>query len=351
MRRGGGGPGDRVSPERGLPLIFAEAPSNIALIKYMGKLPTVQKIDPFEKNRATNSSLSVTLDQLLTRVEILPLAGENDRWEGLTAEGWQPLELSAKGQERFLAHFAVLKEMWKINGFYLIRSANNFPSDCGLASSASSFAALTAAAARLAESLNPGRKISLDEVAEASRTGSGSSIRSFYRPFAIWKEDRAFKVPGLRLPLVHQVVVVEDEKKQVSSSEAHKRVLTSPLFEGRVERAEARLNELVEVLQSLNERPESKPVEWKRAFQICWDEFHDMHALFSTSSPPFSYWRQGTDEVVNWAEDHWRKNLDGPIVTMDAGANVHFLTRQDQGELRDEIRERFSDFVVFGDEP
>lgn len=48
-----------------------------------------------------------------------------------------------KGQEKFLKFFALLKKEFKLSGFYQIESTNNFPSDCGLASSASSFAALT----------------------------------------------------------------------------------------------------------------------------------------------------------------------------------------------------------------
>jgi len=124
--------------------IQSSAPSNIALIKYMGKTDSTN-------NRPTNSSLSFTLDNLRTFVEITPLDSERDQWEALAGEDLLPVELSEKGRARFLAHFAFLKLEWGLEGHYQIRSASNFPSDCGLASSASSFAALTLATARLAE--------------------------------------------------------------------------------------------------------------------------------------------------------------------------------------------------------
>jgi diphosphomevalonate decarboxylase len=337
----------------------ALAPSNIALIKYMGKIAGANAlVDPFSKNRATNSSLSVTLNHLLTRVDISERAdirenfnasdqadgfSRGDIWQPLVEDGWQTLELSQKSADRFINHFKFLKEQWKIKGHFVLRSANNFPADCGLASSASSFAALTAATAKLAVDQNKNLDLSIEQISQMSRIGSGSSIRSFFGPYCIWEKDRAFRVDALELPLVHQVVVVEDSKKMVSSSEAHVRVATSPLFEGRIERAEGRLLELTTVLEKVG----SAPKYWQQAFKICWDEFHDMHSLFSTSRPPFSYWTPETDVVVSWAEQYWKQNQDGPLVTMDAGANVHFLSRVDQVELRELIRREFSQFTVF----
>ncbi len=332
----------------------AYAPSNIALIKYMGKIQASSRVlDSYThtrdyKNRATNSSLSVTLNHLLTRVDIDANAEYKDVWQPLNEVGWEKIELSEKGTSRFIEHFKFLKDLWKIQGFYILRSANNFPSDCGLASSASSFAALTAAAAKLAMSQNKNLDLSIDQISRASRCGSGSSIRSFFGPYCVWENDRAYQVDDLTLPLMHQVVVVEDAKKMVSSSEAHLRVATSPLFEGRVQRAEARLRDLVETLNSASES--FRMADWRKAFQICWDEFHDMHSLFSTSKPPFSYWTNETDMVINWAQNYWDQHQDGPIVTMDAGANVHFLTRVDQASVRAEIAREFSRFKVFTQE-
>ena len=150
-------------------MIHAEAPSNIALIKYMGKISGTG-------NKPTNASVSYTLPHLVTRVEIVK--NPIDDWAPLEAKSFVAPELSSKGRQKFLDHFARLKEAWGIEGNFLIRSANNFPSDCGLASSASSFAALTRATAVLRQELT-GKETSVEEQSRWSRQGSGSSCRSF----------------------------------------------------------------------------------------------------------------------------------------------------------------------------
>lgn len=321
-------------------LVAAEAPANIALIKYMGKVAPQDGLSE-TRNRPTNASLSLTLPKLLTRVELWTSDDvTEDLWQPLEGEGWLAPTLSEKGTRRYLQHFALLKKSWGFDGHFIIRSANNFPADCGLASSASSFAALTLAAAEWAQKNNPTLDLTLSQIAELSRQGSGSSIRSFYQPFCEWNAGGAHPVDLGDWDLEHFVVVVEKEKKQVSSSDAHLRVVTSSLFTGRPERAEQRLQDLKLAFHERN---------WKRIYQICWDEFHDMHALFSTSVPPFSYMADGTHVVLQELEEHWRRRGDGPIVTMDAGPNVHLLFRKDQQPLRRELMDKFATrFAVFG---
>jgi diphosphomevalonate decarboxylase len=289
--------------------IEASAPSNIALIKYMGKTST-------SGNLPTNSSLSYTLEHLRSFVVIEPGDGE-DKWRPLP--GFPELKLSDVGREKFLKHFDFLKREWNIPGFYTLKSANNFPSDCGLASSASSFAALTLAASHLARELH-GAVLSPEELSRWSRKGSGSSCRSFFTPWAIWRGDGAESVEMVTR-LEHAVVLVEEGKKAVSSSEAHKRVASSLLFQGRVDRAELRLKNLLESLGS---------GRWRDAFEICWSEFQDMHALFETSNPSFGYFEPKTVEVLAHLRDTWNELGDGPLVTRDAGANIHLLFRPEQ---------------------
>lgn len=310
--------------------VLAEAPSNIALIKYMGKIDS-------EKNRPTNSSLSFTLDHLRTRVVLESSDTPNDVWSSLDAEGFTPLQLSESGSQRFLKHFAFLKQTLKIPGNYRILSANSFPSDCGLASSASSFAALTRAAVELGKQVSIERdwveSLTEAEHAELSRQGSGSSCRSFLSPFALWTERGVEPVNLPRPQWLHSVVIVESEKKDVSSSQAHKRVSESLLFKGRPERAEHRLEKLIEVLTLQ---------QWAEAFEICWAEFWDMHALFETSQPSFGYMHPESLWVLNQIRQIWKMQKDGPLVTMDAGANVHLLYREDQVELSRLLHAEFS---------
>ena len=295
----------------------ASAPANIAVIKYMGKTDS-------ENNRPTNSSLSLTLDELRTYVEISfdenkPLS--EDKWEPLVKEGCDQPQFSEASIARFLKHFQFLKKHWSIDKKFLIRSCNNFPSDCGLASSASSFAALTKASSQMFQKLSPIEELGQLELSDLSRKGSGSSCRSFFGPWTLWYNDGVRPIEFPFTGLLHQVVIVSAGKKEVSSSQAHRRVTTSSLFDQRAQRAERRLAEFIQAMEAQH---------WDQAYEICWSEFWDMHALFETSKNPFGYMRPETLEVLDYAKILWRDQKDGPLVTMDAGANVHFIWRHDQ---------------------
>ncbi|UYL08400.1 diphosphomevalonate decarboxylase [Bdellovibrio sp. SKB1291214] len=308
--------------------VLVSAPSNIALIKYMGKIEG-------SGNKPTNASLSYTLENLRTFVRLTEIDGGADLWKPLVREDLEKIDLSEKGQQRFLKHLANLKDKWGVTKNFLVESANNFPSDCGLASSASSFAALTLAAAEMFQKLNP-QPWGTDKktLSELSRQGSGSSCRSLFTPWALWQQEYA---QPMNLPLTnmhHICVVVEASKKEVSSSEAHKLVTTSPRFTGRVERAELRLADLSQALQS---------TDWHMARQIVWDEFIDMHRLFETSTPAFSYMTEASKQVLEECQKLWNRWQDGPLVTMDAGANVHMLFRHDQLKRFKEYREFFGE--------
>ncbi|HMN69648.1 MAG TPA: diphosphomevalonate decarboxylase [Bdellovibrionales bacterium] len=287
----------------------ASAPSNIALIKYMGKSSTAG-------NLPTNSSLSYAPEYLRTFVTIEKIDATADYWEPLP--GLPAITLGTVGLDKFLRHFGRLKDKWGVPGNYVLRSANNFPSDCGLASSASSFAALTLATARLAESHHG--TISADELSRESRQGSGSSCRSFFTPWALWRHEGAEPV-NLKLRLEHAVLLIEDGKKPVSTSDAHQRVASSLNFIGRADRANHRLNGLLYALE--------KP-DWQEAFELCWAEFWDMHALFETANPSFTYMKPETFAALEKLRGIWRSEGDGPLVTMDAGANIHLFLRADQ---------------------
>lgn len=339
--------------------VIVSAPSNIALIKYMGKITQ-------SGNRPTNPSFSYTLDNLRTFVRLTKKSETEAKsnWKLLqdsSIPNLQEIKLSEKGQNRFLAFFEMLKVEMNLTGEYLIESANNFPADCGLASSASSFAALTLAAyefnkvhlenswiinksknvlATLASSDYSHKIIKQDkiqdtfitrELSKLSRQGSGSSCRSLVGPWGLWADDHAVAVSNSYNELIAMAVIVEDSKKLVSSSEAHLRVTSSPFFGGRPERAEHRLEQLLLTLQFH---------QWKKAYEICWEEFMDMHDLFHTAQPSFYYMNEDSKAVLESVRQIWATENDGPIVTMDAGANVHLLFRKDQKQLVSEVAEK-----------
>jgi len=296
---------------------FAQAPSNIALIKYMGKLDDKQNIP-------ANPSLSYTLPNLMSHVKLEAYPGPKDIWESLEIPGFKPFNLSAEGQTRFIKHLETLKNHFNYSGHFIIRSSNNFPHSSGLASSASSFAALTKCACLALSELTNITLPDMQTQAKLSQLGSGSSCRSFFSPWALWTEN---KVEAITLPyenLIHHVIVISDEEKSISSRMAHRQIHTSEHYATRPARAKERLKVLLEAL---------KNKDWKKSYEVCWEEFIDMHQLFQTASPAFNYITPRAEEMLNTLQNFWKEHQDGPIVTMDAGPNIHLLFRPDQQEM------------------
>ncbi len=348
----------------------AAAPANIALIKYMGKaerddiisshktkqsltgrLSKKDKEGLFCKNISLNPSLSYALKHFITKVQIKE--SKQDNWSPFHKDpfGDEKLytsskkidfdnQISKEAQEKFLVFFQYLKRFFLIPGNYTIFSQNNFPTGTGAASSASSFAALTLAAYELAKTRSPLKdkikNLQIKDLAQLSRIGSGSSCRSFFSPWCIWsgKDISLFQAPW---QLLHQLIIVENQTKPVSSREAHQRVKTSPHFKDRVKRANKRLKLLISALQTR---------DWKKCFKICYEEFMDMHSLFETASPAFKYKTAKSQKVLNHINAYWKKNNEGPLVTMDAGANVHLLYHPDQHKHRKKITDLLSDYVI-----
>lgn len=301
---------------------FAQAPSNIALIKYMGKQDT-------NTNLPDNPSLSYTLNNLLSSVMLEIQPGKKDFWEPLQIPGGEPFSLSMPAQQRFLQHLNHLKARFNYSGAFIVRSSNNFPQGSGLASSASSFAALTICAVRALCELTQTPAPSILEQAQLSRLGSGSSCRSFFSPWSIWQDET---VEAIELPyskLLHQVIIISHEEKKVLSSEAHQRVKSSPQYATRSTRATENLIALLHAFQSKN---------WHSAYEICWQEFQDMHHLFTSSSPSFTYMTAETQSLLKKLQDLWQHKNDGPLVTMDAGPNIHLLYRPDQADMAQQFK-------------
>lgn len=297
---------------------LAQAPSNIALIKYMGK-----KDD--DSNLPANASLSYTLNHLLSTVKLEVIPGKNDIWEPLEIPGAsQEFVLSESGQKRFIDHLQRIREYFDYTGGFIIQSCNNFPHSSGLASSASSFAALTKCACFALSELTHKPLPSIDEQAQLSRLGSGSSCRSFYSPWALWSENSVSPVDLPFTDLIHQVVIISAKEKQISSSEAHRRVKTSTFYDMRNQKAADHLKLLMDALNAK---------DWPSIYKICWDEFQDMHHLFRTCSQPFEYMSPNSMEVLKLVQQLWDEKGDGPIVTMDAGPNIHLLYRPDQADM------------------
>ena len=196
-------------------MVWAVANSNLALVKYWGKA------DEGARHPAA-ASLSVTLDSLTTaaQIEFSPRLAE-DRIEGLPAGPSARVEAFLG---RFRARFGVQPRAH-------VSLISNFPVAAGLASSASTFAALAKAATAAA-----GIEIDDRELADVARLGSGSACRSIFGGFVEWRpEGGASVVEPIaskdHWPLRILVAVTSERPKAVGSSEGMRRTeATSPYY-------------------------------------------------------------------------------------------------------------------------
>ncbi|MDR1032140.1 MAG: hypothetical protein LBL30_03425 [Holosporales bacterium] len=314
------------------------APSNIALIKYMGKLDEKQNIP-------LNASLSFTSHNFISKAE-LEVADDTagDCWRSFDdGSVFAGTNLSEAEQSKYLRHLGFIKSRLRFSGNFILKSGNNFPKGAGIASSASSFAALTKAAVQAICELKGEAELSVEQMAALSRVGSGSSCRSFFSPWALWNKEEVKSLSfGEFDHLFHQIIIVSDKAKEVSSSQAHRLVKTSLLHKDRADRVEIRLKQLIKALES---------GDWRAVFKICWAEFADMHALFATCDEPFSYISSDSVKVLSAIRSFWSTYGDGPVATMDAGANVHLLWRQDQSEQQRQFYNlpELADFKLIND--
>lgn len=305
---------------------LAQAPANIALIKYMGKKNSLQNIPD-------NPSLSFTLNNLLSTVQLTTSSESTDRWEPLTSA----FTLSITAQNRFLHHLANLKTYFNYQGNFIVQSSNNFPHSSGFASSASSFAALTRCAVLALSELTNTQCPSIAIQAGLSRAGSGSSCRSFFSPWALWDEEQVEAIELPYMDLIHNVIVIDQQEKKISSSLAHQQIVKSPYYPNRAIRASQNLQQLLAAFAKK---------DWRMAYEISWREFQDMHQLFSTCDEPFTYITNESQAALVALQRFWKQHGDGPLVTMDAGPNIHLLYRMDQAHLAEQFKRDHAYYVL-----
>ena len=328
----------------------AEVGSNIALIKYWGKRPGDQQWP-------ANDSLSMTLSaaRTITQARLHPRAGDGL----LPADD----EIHRAGQvttsrehprDKALAHLARLRqEVGPLAGALIVHTHNTFPSDCGIASSASGLGALTLAAlGAWTGASNLGELEALgysrERLAHLARMGSGSAGRSFYAGYVRWEAGEHACAQTIRqlFPAEHWrladlIVMVSAAPKPVSSTVAHDAAWTSPLYGPRL----AGLGERrLAVEAALAKR------DMQRLGELIETEALEMHAVMMTSEPAARYLTPKTLEVLAWIR---RERALGNLpawFTLDAGTNIHVLCEAGDASLvQSRIRAAFPDCPVLAD--
>ena len=294
-----------------------EAPSNIALLKYWGKRDAT-------KQWPANDSFSMTLSNARTITTAEEIGGPDDlvTWDGIKLEGSHPAAI------RVISHLERLRSILCIPTHLHIETKNTFPSACGIASSASGFAALTTAA--LAAWTGGSSLDELDQlgfsrrqIALLSRLGSGSACRSLWGGFVKWTAgetvetqsvDQAFEES--HWPLIDVIVLVSDQEKATSSREGHLSAFSSPFMEPRLAVLPERMEKMIAAVKSRNLEELGGLIE---------TEALEMHSVMMSSAPAANYLLPETTALLAWVRKRRHFGDFPAYFTIDAGPNVHLL--------------------------
>jgi len=227
-------------------------------------------------------------------------------------------EQSGRRLDQILKHIDRFRKMAKINWKATIVSQNSFPSDVGIAASASGFSALTLAlASALKLNLNKKKLSILTRLA-----GSGSACRSIKDGFVEWKKGEttessfAVQIKDEKYwDLVDIVVVTSQQVKKISSWNGHQLAKTSPYFKARLKELPQRIKLTKKAIVNKN---------FKLLGEMIEEEAISMHVICMTSKPPIFYWNESSLEIMK-ALRKWRKERLLGYFTMDAGPNVHVI--------------------------
>jgi diphosphomevalonate decarboxylase len=284
----------------------AKAPANIAFIKYWGKKDEALRIPE-------NDSLAMCLDGSFTVTTV-----EFRKGLGRDKVVIDKAEVKEREKDRAIEHLKRIRKRAGIKLFAKVVSRNSFPMATGLASSASGFAALTLAATKAA-----GLNLTEEDLSRLARLASGSACRSIPSGFTYWRagdSDKTSYAYGLYPPFYWDLrditVIVEEQKKKVSSTKGHELAGKNPFLKARLELAKENLIKIKKAFKSKNFSLLGKVIE---------SETLSLHSVMLTSQPALIYWQPTTlvvmHQVINWREE----GLAEAYFTIDAGPNVHLI--------------------------
>jgi diphosphomevalonate decarboxylase len=287
------------------------ARANIALIKYWGKADA-------ELNIPAVGSISVTLDRLWsdTAVEFSEdLSGDEFLLDGTS----RPDQLARTSDTLDL-----VRDLAGVDLPAKVTSENNFPTGAGLASSASGFAALTAAATRAL-----GLDLTDRELSLLARRGSGSAARSIFGGYVEMHAGVAadgsdsYAEPLLdasEWPLAVIIAITGRGEKSVGSragmaaSEA-----TSPYYPAWVATSAADLD---------RGRRAIREKDFSALAQVAEHSCLKMHAAAMANLPPLLYWNPATLACMR-SVAQLQADDTAVFFTIDAGPQVKAICTLD----------------------
>lgn len=304
-----------------------QAPSNIALVKYWGK---------HGMQLPANPSISFTLDACRTITTVKATKGNHGftiSYDGEPKPDFAPkIEAYFKRIEAYCP--------WITQYHFDIDTHNTFPHSSGIASSASSMAALSACITDM-EAQFSGNDIDFHKASFLARLGSGSACRSLNGQAVVWgthdevsgssnlfgvdKSDYLHPV----FQQYHDTILLVDKGEKIVSSTVGHELMNGHAF------AKARFSQAHDNLSQLKKALKDGDVE--TFIKITESEALTLHAMMMTSHPYFILMKPKTLSIIEeiWA---FRKQTGVPVCfTLDAGANVHMLYPHENREAVDEL--------------
>ena len=280
----------------------ARAHSNIALIKYWGKIDS-------ELHIPQNNSLSLTQDAFYTDTKV---TFSNDLKED---EFYLNYDKQDKNEVDKISRFIdIFRDIAKTKLNCIVETHNSMPSAAGFGSSASAYAALTKA-------LNDALNLNLEdrELSILARRGSGSACRSIYPGLVEWQQgnsnETSFAVPfdNADFPICTITMALSGARKKFSSRKGMQiSVDTSPYYSAWKEYSKKSLDDIKKAIKDKN---------ITKIGEIAEQNALAMHSLTITAQPSFFYFNEDTLKAIN-AVHNLRDQGYALHFTIDAGPNI-----------------------------
>lgn len=291
-----------------------QAPSNIALVKYWGK---------HGNQLPRNASVSFTLDTCRSVFDVkLVDKSKNEIDVTLKFEGVE----NSKFADKIALFFSKIENEYPIVhqfGFQ-IESSNTFPHSSGIASSASSMAAL----AMCIDELQHG-EVNIQRASYLARIGSGSASRSVIEKLGWWGNHSfqplssdEYAVPvwedvdSIFHDYQNAILIASSGEKSVSSSLGHELMHKHEYRTVRFQNANQNIIDLYGAMR------EGDLEKWGDIVEY---EALSLHALMMMSNPSFILMKPATLSMIDKIRE-FRVSTKLPVYfTLDAGPNIHLL--------------------------
>jgi phosphomevalonate decarboxylase len=279
------------------------------LIKYHGLKDVTLRL-PF------HDSISVCLDALHTTTTVE--ATESLKEDCIVINGRKTI---GNDLERVEAVLNKLRSASAYSGCFKVVSQNNITSGKGLGFSASGFAALGEAACA-----SLGFDVDYVSLSEMVRLGAGSATRSLAGSFAIWyvdKNGRSYAEPIAEPDEVNFGMVVVPVSSSIRTDEAHREVVSSPLFKARLRYVKKIVNAMREAIKSGDVATVGRLAE---------EDSLNLHASTMTGKSHLVLWEPETVRVIKEVQK-MRQNSIPAWYSIDTGPSVFVNTHKDYTEI------------------